>query len=89
MTEVEHKVVGAEEVFDLESSFDLGYFCMKRETLKMLTTGLKLPKGFLATVSSLRDESVFSCAGKWQDNHSEKWMSKPRLVYLLLMSAIS
>ena len=75
MSAAERDVVGAEDIFDLESSFDLSYFCIQRETLKAVMRDLKLSERFLAIIHSLRDESVLSCAGNWQYKHKKKWMS--------------
>ena len=67
--------MNAQDLFDSGSSFDLSYFCIQRETLEAIMRGLELPERFLAIICGVRDESVFSCAGNWQDNSKEKWMS--------------
>ncbi len=80
MTEAERHVVSAEDMFDLESSFDLSYFGVERETVLVIMKELRLPNRFLAIVRDLRDESLFSHTGNWQNDPERKWMSKLSLV---------
>lgn len=74
-TVAETRVVGAEDLFDLGSSFDLSYFCIQRETFEAIMRDLGLPERFLAIICGLREESVFSYAGNWERNDKKKWMS--------------
>ncbi|KAG7005286.1 hypothetical protein G7Y79_00020g048140 [Physcia stellaris] len=57
MSDDERKIRPPNELFDLESSFGLSYFCFKRDTLKAVMRDLDLPNRYLATIRSLRDES--------------------------------
>ena len=83
MTEAERSCVAPEDLFDLNSSYDLSYFCLRRDTLKLLITDLKLPERFLSMIPTRGDESMFSFAG------NEKWTSELQLVYSNLVNTMS
>ena len=80
MTEAELSTIGEHDVSEIDSSFDLSYFCIKRETLRSIMTGLGFPEGILEIVRSLRDESIFSCASNWQGENSSRRISEPQIL---------
>lgn len=71
------------KAIDNTSSKDLSYFRLKRETLKLLMTYLKLPEHFLTIIRTKDPESAFFFVGNSQ-RMSEFW-----LLYLFHMAAIS